>query len=172
MPSFHNTPGLDYSFLPLLTQEIFDATDKLKYFFSFLNFYCIHVAQKQIGFAWTQPRFEWRTELDLNMISGEKLRVDFGLEWCLGVWIFLYYRCIIFNTTALLYTPIQPAHTQKCSRIKKDTSVAALFNVLPKYSFDFLWLKLRPNLIQKCTICFVSSIPSYSLTLFYQQMKW
>ena len=36
------------------------------------------------------------------------------------------YRCIIFNTTALLYTPIQPARAQKCSPIKKDTSVGHL----------------------------------------------
>ena len=33
------------------------------------------------------------------------------------------YRPVFFNTTALLYTPKQPARAQKCSCIKKDTSV-------------------------------------------------
>ena len=41
MPSFHNTPGLDYSFFPLPTQEIFDATmmlfDATEVFFSFFK---------------------------------------------------------------------------------------------------------------------------------------
>ena len=36
------------------------------------------------------------------------------------------YRPGFFDTPALLYTPIQPARAQKCSRIKKDTSVVSI----------------------------------------------
>ena len=45
------------------------------------------------------------------------------------------YRPVFFNTTALLYTPKQPARAQKCSRIKKDTLVELLIDIagLTKY---------------------------------------
>ena len=49
---------------------------------------------------------------------------------------YLYYRPVFFNTTALLYTPKQPARAQKCSRIKKDTSVNIHITNTNKKGYD------------------------------------